>query len=640
MQDRTCLEVLGLLSEEAYATSEWLAEQMGLGMRTARKRIKELDDLLVSHGACIEAKPRYGYRLCVKERVVYDLFLKQAKSQEPLDQTPCSGEERLRYLLAYLLNHEEYVKSEDLLEFLYVSKGTLSGDLKQVEQIVGQFGLRLERRPNYGIKIIGREFDFRRCMGELFIHNGILRELNQLGEMRQANELAALARITLDCSKDHGIRFSEGVLEKFIHDIYIQVRRIRGNHLIDIPMDDLKGLNKADWAFVSDSVTRISELYGMEFPQEEKRYIALHLAGKRMVGSESQNEMNFVIREDIDGLAVQMLETVYQQTRLDFRRNFDLRMSLNQHLVPLDIRIRYDIPLTNPMLDDIKKKYMAGYTIAAQAAAVLKEYYQKDISEDETGYLALIFALALEQKDERTQVSKSNILVVCNSGKGISRLLMYRFKQVFDEYIQNIYVSSLFDLKNFDFSTVDYVFTTVPIEMNISVPIQEVGLFLEEEDIETVRRILESGNRAFLYQLYRRENFLGRIAGMTREAILQKMCEQVYDIHSYEPGLYESVMEREMLCSTDFGNLVAMPHPCKTMSEETAIFVAILDEPILWNRYQVQVVLLMLIGQMEENELQEFYEITTKYISDKAAIGKLVRECSYEALMDGLMIQG
>lgn len=639
MQERECLELLGRLSEDTYATSERLAEQLNLGMRTVRKRIKELDGLLEKHGACIEAKPRYGYRLTVQERAAYDAFIRQAMRQDIPEQIPCTGEERLRYLLAYLLNHEEYVKSEDLLEFLYISKGTLSGDLKQVEQIVGQFGLRLERRPNYGIRVTGREFDVRRCMGELFIHNGILRELDRLGEMRQATELSALAKITLECSKIHGIRFSEGVLEKFIHDIYIQMRRIRSGHLIDIPMDDLKGLGKADWAFVTDIEERIATLYGMDVPQEEKRYIALHLAGKRMVGSESQNEMNFVIREDIDGLAVQMLETIYEQTRLDFRRNFDLRMSLNQHLVPLDIRIRYDIPLTNPMMDDIKKKYMAGYAIAVQASAVLKEYYKKDISEDETGYLALIFALALEQNDGRSSVNKSNILVVCNSGKGISRLLMYRFKQVFEEYIREIYVSSLFDLKKFDFSTVDYVFTTVPIEMNISVPIQEVGLFLEEDDIEAVRRVLESGNRAFLYKLYQRNHFLGRIEGKTREEVLQNMCERVYGIHAYEPGLYESVMEREQLCSTDFGNLVAMPHPCKSMSEETAIYVAVLEKPIQWNRYPVQVVLLMLIGQMEENELQDFYEITTKYIADQAAIRALVQECSYDTMMDGLLGQ-
>lgn len=639
MQDKECFELLGLLSENTFGTSERLAKQLNIGARTIRKRIRELDGLLRVHGACVEAKPRFGYRLIIRDGKTYEKFIKQFAEQDLLERTPCTGEERLRYLLIYLLNHDEYIKSEDLLEFLYISKGTLSGDLKQVEQIVGQFGLELERRPNYGIRISGREFDFRRCMGELFIHNGLLRDLDGSGEERQFNELKHLARITLECSKNHGIHFSEGVLEKFIHDIYIQVRRIRGKHFIDIPMVDLKGLGKADWEFVADIETQISDLYDMEFPEEEEGYIALHLAGKRMVGSESQNAMNFVIREDIDGLAVKMLETIYEQTRLDFRRNFDLRMSLNQHLVPLDIRMRYDIPLVNPMLDGIKKKYLAGYTVAAQAAMVLKEYYQKEVAEDEIGYLALIFALALEQKDERINASKSNILVVCNSGKGISRLLMYRFKQVFEAYIKEIYVSSLFDLKNFDFTAVDYVFTTVPIEMKIPVPIQEVGLFLEDGDIEMVRRMLESKSRLFLYKMYRRENFLGKSEGKTREEILWKMCGRVYELHAYEPGLYDSVMERELLCSTDFGNLVAMPHPCRSMSDETAIYVSVLKEPIKWNRHMVQVVLLMLIGKVEEQELQDFYEITTKYIADKSAIEKLVRECSYEALMEGLMSQ-
>lgn len=637
VQDKELLTLFKMLSEETYITSDRLSEQMKLGMRTVRKRMKDLNDLLTNHGASVESKPRYGYRLLVQNKGALEAFIDRERVQEDgKEEIPSSNEERVSYLLAYLLNRDEYVKAEMLMDFLYISKGTLTSSLKQVELIIEPYGLKLERRPNYGMRVVGREFDIRRCMGEFFSHNGLFRELDY---KRQSGELAGLARIIMDCAGAYGIRFSEAVFERFVNDIYIQIRRMRGQHYVGIPIDDLRGLNKAELGFAEEMQQELSGLYNLEFPENEKMYIALHLAGKRMVGCPSGNELNFVIQESIDQLAVNMLEAVYEQSGIDLRGNFELRMSLNQHMVPLDIRLRYDMPLSNSMLDEIKEKYMMGYNMAVLAASVLSTHYGKSVSEDEIGYLALIFALALEQMDITEEVKKSRILIVCNSGKGISRLLMYRFQQVFSKYIKQIYVSSLLELEYFDYSKVDYVFTTVPITEIIPVPIQEVGLFLEEKDLLNVRKVLESGCKGYLIKAYSSENFFPFVSGDTREEVLREICTRVYGRNPLPDGLYESVMERELLCSTDFGNQVAIPHPNRIMTDETFIYVAVLEKPIMWSRYPVQVVMLMIMGRMEGKELQDFYEMTTRFIADKAAISRLIETRDYDTLAQGLIKQ-
>lgn len=132
---------------------------------------------------------------------------------------------------------------------------------------------------------------------------------------------------------------------------------------------------------------------------------------------------------------------------------------------------------------------------------------------------------------------------------------------------------------------------------------------------------------------------MGSVEGTTREEILSSMCGRVSEMDSRRTGLYESVMERELLCSTDFGNLVAIPHPNKIMEEESSIYVAVLDQPVLWNRYPVQVVMLMVMGRMEGKELQDFYEMTTRFIADKDAINRLIQYRNYETLIEGLMKQ-
>ena len=59
-----------------------------------------------------------------------------------------------------------------------------------------------------------------------------------------------------------------------------------------------------------------------------------------------------------------MLDLIYEEYGIEMRSDFNLRMALNQHMVPFDIRIRYQIRIANPILDQIQKNYIFGYTLA------------------------------------------------------------------------------------------------------------------------------------------------------------------------------------------------------------------------------------------------------------------------------------
>ena len=48
--------------------------------------------------------------------------------------------------------------------------------------------------------------------------------------------------------------------------------------------------------------------------------------------------------------------------------------------------------------------------------------------------------------------------------------------------------------------------------------------------------------------------------------------------------LFASVLSREELSPTDYGNLVAIPHPDKVFLETTLVAVAILEKPIIFSQ--------------------------------------------------------
>ncbi len=187
------------------------------------------------------------------------------------------------------------------------------------------------------------------------------------------------------------------------------------------------------------------------------------------------------------------------------------------------------------------------------------------------------------------------------------------------------------ELEQVDFKRVDFVFTTVPIYRKVSVPIMEIHDFLESGEIMSIRHFLQAGGMQFLNRYYRRELFFSDIKGESREQVIHEICERTGNVVWLPEGFEESVIEREQYGATDFGNLTAIPHPRYMMTRETVVAVAVLKKPVLWSANMVQLVVLTSLNEDEDDEeTQEFYEITAAFLSDKEAVESVIQEPVFE----------
>ncbi|MDR2023466.1 MAG: PTS sugar transporter subunit IIA [Hungatella sp.] len=617
-------EILSMLTPGCYVTAKELSERLGVSTKTVGIRIKELNEKAAAFGFSVAAKPRYGYALILDENSCMENFISQESQR---DRIPSGAKERVNYILAYLVNYNDYIRLDDLCEFLYISRATLTSPLKEAEEILNRYGIRLDRRPNYGIRAAGDEFDFRRCIGDYFIKRNMLEENGE----QQKKELEEMGAVIFPMLKKYDIHLSETAFELFAIQIYIAAKRIRRGRLVRMPENSGSVLGAGEWEFVKELLGKLGRSFKIRYNQDEAAYTAVWLAGKRMIGNEEKDEVNFVISEEIDCLVSRMLQLVDRDFKMEFSSHFDIRMLLNQHMVPFDIRMRFNIPVSNLLLKDIMKKCFFEYIMAISACTVLAEWYQKPVPEEEVGYFALIFALAEEQK--KTKEEKKNILIVCSTGRGSSRLLKLKYGQEFGEYLNHIYVCDLSGLENFDFDKVEYVFTTVPIQHYIPKPIIEIGHFLESEDIPAIRTALEGGRKGILMKYYKQDYFFTDVEGETRTEVIKNLCERIGRKRSLPKGFYEAVLKREDMAQTDFGNLIAIPHPCEVMTEETFVSVAILKEPVLWSRHQVQVVLLVSIGKEEEKGISDFYKYTSKLALSHEAVEELIKEKDFNVLI-------
>lgn len=624
-------ELCRLLEGGQVLTAKDLAAALSVSEKTVRNAIPGINEGLAGGGAQIVSRPGAGFHLDITDPEAYT-----AKKEADNIQTgrlPETQKERVAFLMAYLMFRKDYVKMEELCDFLYVSQTTLSHDLKLMEGILSSYHLAIERRPNYGLRITGEEFHIRHLLCDYYVRR---RSLNiEPPNVHLDHNLEKIAALVRELMIHYRVSLSELYFENFVDYTYAATERMKADFYIERSPEGLPEIAENEKAFVEDLLQQLCEKNGIPVRQEEKDYLLLYLAGKRAAGAMGENDSNFVIKGQVDELTVKILGQLQQDFHIPLLKNFDLRMALNQHLEPFDIRIRYGIPLENPVLSTIRSQYPLAMQLAMEASGILKEHYGKEISIDETGYLAMVLELGVAAAE--LPRDKSNVLLVCNTGMSTSRLLHYKFKERFSDYIEHIYVCDRVGLFTFDFSTVDYIFTTTPITVSVPVPIVEVGEFLESEDVERVLSVFKSGIYGNMVdRYYGPARFIGHLYAGSKDEALKLLCERIMKTEDVDSDFYDQVLAREAFVQMDVGNSIALPHPNRIASRDSFAYVAVLDRPIPWNNQTVQVLILVSIGRDDRDEARRkaFYEATAQFALNKAAVDALIAEPAYEKFVE------
>ena len=227
--------------------------------------------------------------------------------------------------------------------------------------------------------------------------------------------------------------------------------------------------------------------------------------------------------------------------------------------------------------------------------------------------------------------------MVCASGAGSARLLEYRVRCEFGDYIDTVSVCNLMDIDRIDFSKIDYVFTTVPISRDLSVPIREVKYFLDDAEIEDVKRFLSVGTQSqdSLKHFFDRKLFFPHLEYSSKQEFLDYLLDRAAQSKMVAANFKELVWKREGVVATAFGNNVAIPHPLEPASSETFVCVGLLDAPVVWDEYgrTVQVVFLSSFSADVGTARQMLYSKLADVLVSKPAMKSLISDQRWETLV-------
>ena len=627
MLDARMKKIIIELSDSEYVTASELAKILDLNEKTVRTTIGKMRDSLDEYGVEIESKTRKGYHLLIYDKEKYQAFINNDEWLSKND-IPNNSKEREEWLLDYLLKQHKFVRIDDLSEMLYVSRSTITNDLRNVEDSLKSYHITLIRRPNYGLHIQGSEFDIRNCMISQFKDNKWAQRFSN----KEENELKEISKILLNNIQNQKVVLSKSMIQEMTSCIYIAKARYEENYKITVSKNEVvHRIYKPCIDVATNIVEELNEKFHIHLLDSEIYYIAINIAA-RSDYNVLEGELESGVINQARKQATQMLDCVYDMIHLDMRQNLSLLYDLISFLIPMDIRMRYGIIAKNPFAEATKKKYFFAYNVASQAVIPLKKTYFHEVPENEIAYLTSIFALFIEQ--EKDKKKKYNILVICATNMSTSKLLAYQYKKKFKKYIDEVYTCEMYNLDSFDFSKVDYIFTTVEINRVLPKPVLGISAFLEDEEVEKISSILKFKSSNTITDVYSEELFYDNIKGETKEEILFEICKRIPEKYGIPSDFYEGLLRREEITGTDLAKHVALPHPYETTSDISFACISVLDHPIRWTRQDVQVVILMAVAEDEQRDLTNFLQLISEFIANESAVLQLVEEPDFTTFVN------
>ncbi|MGB9679101.1 MAG: BglG family transcription antiterminator [Thermoanaerobacteraceae bacterium] len=416
--------------------------------------------------------------------------------------------ERKKFILSELLQLKEPVKLEYFGRKFGVSNATISYDIKELGNWLKSQGLTLVTKPGYGVSLEGTENSFRRAIANFlyenvdtnelmdFLKTGYLKKerLDRNIDMRLLNlidyeTVLKIEKAILKLEKEIDYEIAESTYLGLTVHLALALERIKKGEKIKIGENNLTELkNTPEYVFAEKLASYLEHDLNIKIPEDELGYVTVHLLGAKY---RAQTQQDF--SEDVEQIALKMIEKAQEVFKVNFSKDELLLEGLKSHLGPTLYRLKMGLDIRNPLINDIKAKYSKLFKYSKEIAKVLEDkLYNISIPEDEIGYIAMHFGAAFERMNDNK--TKFNIIVVCASGIGTSRMLMSKLKMFPQLNIVDT-VSSI-KLNNIkEREDIDLIVSTIPLELHDK-KVVIVNPLLLDEDIQKLKKAL--GNEFYV----------------------------------------------------------------------------------------------------------------------------------------------
>lgn len=324
----------------------------------------------------------------------------------------------------------------------------------------------------------------------------------------------------------------------------------------------------------------------------------------------------------------------------------ELTNQLLLHIPSMVLRLKNGIKIENPLLDEVKSRYLHLFTLSWYVLSTIESEYDINLTEDEISFIVIYFQMAINKSS-----NSHRILVVCPYGIVSSKYVVSQLKNVLPKY-DDIQACGYEDLKNKQLDNLDLIVSTSSQKIDTLIPVVHVSPMLDNVDCAKIfdayskyvflksTRIREIFNKnniniPLLSQHINKDNIFFKLDFQTKEECLDFMIKKLEKTDVVKKGFRKSVYKRESIGSTVLENGVAIPHGIPTEVNEIGLVILTLKRPIKWSNNWVDMIVLMAVPEDKtiefESMILELYEmISNTDIIEEIKKIKSIDECSFE----------
>lgn len=609
MNDRQ-KNILKELINKEYKLVE-LADIFGVSDRTIRNDIKSLNEFLKKYDSEIIIKDRKCIFLTSNNFFVTKLkkdliYPKKYNFNEPKD--------RIVYLKLKYLFADNYIKLDEIIDELFVSKSTIQNDLIEVKNDLSNYNLNFDYKPNHGMKIVGKEFDIRKAISDLIYNTTnaykMMRFREELFNFDKV-EINTIHNIVVQNISNTDTQLSDLDLYNLTMHLAISMKRIeKGIHINQIISKGFS--NNKEHIITKSIIYDLEKEFNIKFPEEELYYITMHLMGTRLIYSDIEEDtMNEL---EMNELVSDLIISIEKTLEINLSDDTELFYGILTHLYPAIYRMKNNMKIRNPLLNSIKNNYSNIFSACLNSCKEIEDSFNIKLNEDEIGYLTIHFGAAIERLN--LENPKLRVLIICTTGLASSQLLTYKIKNRFSNKISIIGTTQYYNLSEYNVNDYDLIISTIAFNNKTSKPHIVISDIFDENSFTELNKYLEKFDNEEKSIYLNPDDIHLNIDFKNKEELIKYLCFELNIDECEKNILYESILEREKISDTDYGKMVAIPHPIKPITEKTFISLGIPKNGINWGKNDVRIIILLSIGKNESRNLEDLYVKLLKILDD------------------------
>lgn len=603
-------QLFEMLQNETLPQDE-LARRLSVSTRTVRADITALNALMAGHGAQFVLSRGAGYQLNIADSSLYQELVQQPSRQLRI---PRNSPERVHYLVVRFLTSAFSLKLEDLAEEWFVSRATLQSDMAEVREWLARYNLTIETRPRHGMKLFGSEMSVRACLTELLWQltqedsdNPLLTE-----EALNAGVPEQLAAELHSCFTRCRIRLTdEG--EQFIR-LYcaVAVRRISEGY--PLPEFSADNVDEAVREAAREITVLIQKLADKPLSEAEEQWLQVHIASRQI----QDVAPSAISADDDEALVNYILSFINSNYNYNLLKDKQLHADLLTHIKTMITRVRYQINIPNPLLDNIKQHYPMAYDMTLAAVSSWGKYTPYVISENEIGFLVLHIGVGLERHYNIGYQRHPRVLLVCDTGNSTVRMIQAMLLRKYPQ-IEVTRIISLRDYEQLACVEEDFVISTARVT-DKQKPTVVVAPFPTEYQLEQLGKlVLVDRTRPYMLdKFFDASHFRVIEEPVTQQELFSSLCQQLEQEGFVGADFYPSVVEREAIVSTVLGEGIALPHSLGLMANKTVVYTVLAPQGIAWGDETAHVIFLLAISKSEYEEAMAIYDLFVTFLRERA----------------------